>query len=333
MLWGQRLRRLLVIGCWLLPLAGAFVAQAAVWPDQIADFKKESSAIPALRDRALWDEYGLDQAEQARYSAGAARQFTGTAYRLQDPTCALAAFAGNRLVDAKPSKKLTEAAAETKDGVLFVFGNYLIRFEGWKPQLSEITPFLQHLPKLDQSPLPHIYLPSRGLAPNSERYILGPVGLDRFENGVPPAVAAFSMGAEGQVGQYDTSAGRMQLAVFAYPTPQIARQRLEAFQKLTGAMAKRAGPLVAVVLSPADQNAAEKLLSSVRYKATIVVDERMPTRRDNVGDLMVNIFILVGIILAIIIPAGILVGVFRRLGWGTSGDPMTILHLEDYHRE
>ena len=59
----------------------------------------------------------------------------------------------------------------------------------------------------------------------------------------------------------------------------------------------------------------------------------VPTRRDNVGDLMVNIFMLVGIILAVIIPAGLIVGVLRRLGWGTSGDAMTVLHLEDHSRQ
>ena len=217
--------------------------------------------------------------------------------------------------------------------MLFVFGNYLFQFVGWKPQHTDIAGLLRQLPKLDQSPLPNSYLPSKGLVANSERYILGPAGLDRFEPGLPPSVAAFSLGAEGQISQYDTSTGRVQMAVFSYPTPQMARQRLEVFQKLPGAMAKRVGPLVAVILAPPDPNAAERLLSSVTYSATVTVDERVPTRRDNVGDLMVNIFILVGIILAITIPAGVVVGVLRCLGWGTSGDAMTILHLEDPPRE
>ena len=137
------------------------------------------------------------------------------------------------------------------------------------------------------------------------------------------------MDAEAQVGRYETPAGPMQLAVFSYPNMQIARQRLGAFQNLPGAVAKRSGPLVAVILSPANADAAEALLASVRYKATLTSNERVPTRRDNVGDMMVNIFILVGVILALIIPAGLLVGTFRRFGWGTSGDPMTMLHLED----
>jgi hypothetical protein len=106
-----------------------------------------------------------------------------------------------------------------------------------------------------------------------------------------------------------------------------------AVEKLPGAMAKRAGPLVAVILAPADANAGERLLSAVKYRARITVDERVPTRRDNVGDLLVNIFALVGVILAIIIPAGVLFGLFRRFGRGSKGDPMTLLHLGDRPRD
>ena len=213
--------------------------------------------------------------------------------------------------------------------MVFLVGNYLFRFDGWKPQTSDLATFTGHLPGLDQTQLPGSHLPVPGIKANSLRYVLGPTGLDRFEKGVPPAVAAFSMGAEVEIAQYDTSAGPMQLAVFTYPTPQIARQRLPEFQGLPGAVAKRAGPMVAVILAPQDKNEAERLLSLISYKAEITLNERVPTARDNIGDLFLNIFILVGYILAVFIAAGLGVAVVRRLGWGTSGDPMTLLHLED----
>jgi hypothetical protein len=133
------------------------------------------------------------------------------------------------------------------------------------------------------------------------------------------------MGAEVEVGQYDT----MKLAVFSYPTPQIARQRLPEFQSLPGALAKRAGPMVAVILAPKDPNQAERLLSLITYKAAITLNQRVPTQRDNIGDLFLNIFVLVGYIVAVFIAAGLGVAIVRRLGWGTSGDSMTLLNLED----
>jgi multisubunit Na+/H+ antiporter MnhC subunit len=98
-------------------------------------------------------------------------------------------------------------------------------------------------------------------------------------------------------------------------------------------MAKRAGPMVAVVLAPQDPNAAERLLSLVRYKAVVTEDERAPTARDNVADLLLNIFMLTGIVLVFCVVAGLAVAVLRRLGWGTSGDAMTLLHLEDRSRD
>jgi hypothetical protein len=318
------MRSWLVVGCWL-PLTAA--ASAAIWPDQIGDYKKVASKAVAVESRALWDEYGLSQAEQAEY-AGGGRHFTGTAYRLKDSTSAFGAFEWQRPSDARPLK-LADMAAETGDNVLFLFGNYVFRCDGGKPQASDLDAFLGHLPGLDRTQLPNSHLPATGIKPNSKRYVLGPAGLDRFQPGVPPAVAAFSMGAEVEIAQYDTPAGPMQLAVFSYPTPQIARQRLAEFQSLPGALAKRAGPLVAFILSPKDPNQAERLLALVSYKAEITLSERVPTARDNIGELFLNIFILVGYILAVFITAGVGVAVARRLGWGTSGDPMTLLHLED----
>jgi hypothetical protein len=310
-----------------LLIAGA--AWGAVWPDRIgpASCLSRSPVTLAAKDRPLWDEYGLKLSEQAEYAVGA-KHFTATAFRFQDSTGAFGAFEWQRPADSKPYS-LADAAAEAPDRLLVVFNNYLILFDGWKPQLADLNLVLPRFPGVDQSPLPPVHLPAKGLAPNSERYVLGPVGLDQFEKGVPPAVAAFSMGAEVEIGQYDTPAGRMQLAVFSYPTPQIAVQRVQQFQSLPGAMAKRSGPLVAVILAPKDPNAAERLLSLLRYNAVVTEDERVPNARDNVGSLLLNIFMLTGILVAFCVVAGATVGLLRRLGWGTSGDPMTLLHLED----
>jgi len=319
----ERLRHLF----WLTLLV-ASCAQAAVWPDQLGDYKKASSKAVVVEDRPLWEEYGLKQTEQAEYTAGA-KHFTGTAYRFQDSTGAYGVFEWQRPAGSK-SSKLGDAGAETRDGVWFIFGNYLFRLEGWKPpRLDDLTDVLGHLAGLDQSPLPSVHLPERGLQANSERYVIGPVGLERFEKGVQPALAAFSLGAEAEIAQYDTAAGRMQLAVFSYPTPQIAIQQVRLFQGLPGAMAKRAGTMVAVILAPQEPNAAERLLALVRYNGVVTEDERVPNARDNVGQLLITIFTLTGIVLVLCLVAGLAVAVLRRLGWGTSGDPMTLLHLDD----
>ena len=124
----------------------------------------------------------------------------------------------------------------------------------------------------------------------------------------------------------------MTLAIFDYPTPQIARQKQADFEALKTAIVKRSGPLVAVILAPPDPDAAERLLAQVRYEAQITLNERVPGPRDNVGVMLLNIVIFGGILIVFCIIAGFFVGGFRILLFGRKkgpdADPMILLHLE-----
>jgi hypothetical protein len=124
----------------------------------------------------------------------------------------------------------------------------------------------------------------------------------------------------------------MKLAVFSFPTPNIARERVAEMQKIPGALVKRSGPLVAVILAPPSADDAERLLSQVHYQATITWSERVRTRKDNIGDLIVNAFILIGVLLCFSLVAGFAFGGLRLLARrGRKEDPeaMTVLHLGD----
>jgi len=309
---------------------------AGIWPEQIGEFKRVAAAPVAVADQATWDEYGLDQAERATYVLGQ-QKFTTTAYRLKDSTGAFAAFQWQRPAEARPTK-LSELAVETEKTAAVAYGNYLLLFDGWKPQVTDLGALVDRLPKLEKSPLPPLagYLPTQDLVPNSERYILGPASLDRFRPGIPPSVAAFHMGAEGQLGRFRAGGQEMELVIFSYPTPHIARDQSAAFQKLPGVMAKRAGPLVALIVSPADADAAERLLALVRYQAEVTLTEYVPTARDNIGNLILNIFLLTGILLLFCAAAGLayggLLALTRRWRGGPGEDPMIMLHLEDRSR-
>jgi hypothetical protein len=144
-------------------------------------------------------------------------------------------------------------------------------------------------------------------------------------------VAGFHFGAEAQVGVFHNPKGDAPVVIFNYPTPQIAMQRIPEFQKLAGVMAKRSGPLVAVVLEPADPDYAESLLSQIRYRAEVTLDEYVPTRKDNIGDLVINAFVLIGILLAFSLVSGFALGGFRALRrrsrHGEEADAMITLHL------
>lgn len=303
----------------LLFYACCLAAKAGILPDNIGALKRTATqTLVPTADRAIWDEYGLKEAETAQYGDNV----TVTAYRMQDSTGAAAAFEWQRPAKAQPSR-IARLAAEGPGGVMFAQGNYLLSFQGYRPQPSEVE-----LKNVDGSPLPALidYLPTQDLVANSERYILGPASLEKFAPGIPPSTAGFHQGAEGQLAIFR---GGLKLVIFNYPTPQIAMQRLEQFQKIQGAMVKRAGPMVAIVTPPLDPDGAERLLALVRYQPSITMSERVPTRRDNIGHLILTIFSLIGVLLGFCIVAGLAVGGVRAFLIRGKPDAMIALHLGD----
>jgi len=309
-------------------------APAAIWPEQLGPFTRGPIQPVVITNAAVWGEYGLAASEQAEYSSGS-RRFTAVAWRFKDPTGAMAAFQWQRPSGAVPSK-LGQLAVETPDSVVLAFHNYLLRLIGWKPEASDLAPLLESLPQIDQSSLPTLpgYMPAADRVPNSERYVLGPASLAQFEPRIPPSVAAFHLGTEAQLAQFKAKGAAISMAVFSYPTPNLARDRADAFSKLPGALVKRTGPLVAVTLSPSDPDEAERILAKVQYQATITWNERLPTARDNVGNLILNILILTGLLVLFCAGAGVAFGGFRVLarrylkGW-VDEEPMIMLHLGD----
>jgi hypothetical protein len=306
---------------------------AAILPDTIGSYHRTATLPqPALQDKPVWDEYALKETESARYDDGT-NQFTVTAWQLADTTGSMAAFDWQRPPKSIPSK-LAPLTVETPDSVLLVHGNYLLSFTGHKPEAADVAALGEALKNVDTTPLPTLpgYLPSQDLVPNSERYVIGPEGLAKLFPGVPPSVAAFHFSAEAATGVYRTPKGDMPLAIFNYPTHQIAMQREPEFAKVPSAMVKRSGPLVAVVLNPPDPDAAERLLGQVRYQATVTRSEYVPTRRDNIGNLVINAFYLIGILLVFALVSGLAVGGFRAFrryrGKGEEADAILTLHLD-----
>jgi hypothetical protein len=292
----------------------------AIWPEQIGAYKRVSTKpVAVTENRALWDEYGFDTAEQAQYENGA-EKFSGTLYRLKDSTGA-------------------HAAAQWLKGTgapYITHGNYVFRFEGKQPEDAVLQPFFADLPKLEQSPLPTVtgYLPAANRIPNSERYILGPVSLEQFAPAITPSLAAFHFGAEGQLARFRDKDGETTLAIFSYPTPHIARARMPDFQMLEGAVARRSGPLVAVALKSVNPDAAQRLLSQVKYQATISWDETPAPTVQEASNMILDIFVLAGVLILASLILGFAFGGFRilarRLGFKVAQpDEMTTLHLGD----
>lgn len=306
---------------------------ATIFPDQIGDYTRSAPKTFTTPDQALNDEYGIEATEQADYSAPQNRKFTATAWRSRDTTGAMALFQARRPAGAV-YKKLADLTVTTSDGFIFAHGNYVFQLTGKLPAQADLDPVLAQLPKLEQSPLPALigYLPSAGLVPNSERYIIGPVSLDRFGSGIPAATAAFHLGAEGQLGKYRTTKGVLTLVIFNYPTPNLARDRFDDFEKVPGIIAKRTGPLVAAIAGSPDPESAERLLSQVRYEANLTWNEKVPQNElKQAANAILAMFALAGLLILASIIVGIGFGGFRvlrkKLGGKAEPDEMITLHL------
>ena len=301
----------------LLALLLCPILNAAIWPEQIGTLKRGETRQVSAPDQGLWAEYGFDTAEQSQFS-GPDRRLTATAWRMKDPTGAMAALQSLTLRNEANSVQVD---------------NYVLQFQGASLTEAELKQLPDLLPKVDHSSLPTLRdaIPQKGRIPGSDRYILGPVSLERFEPKIPPSVAGFRLGAEAQLAVYKTSKGEDRLIVFSYPTPQIARDRLDALSKLPGAIARRSGPLVTVVMAASDPDAAERLLSQVKYTPLVTWNEAAPKKEPNFGNTLQSIVILSVVLILSSVLLGVFLGGFRvllnRFGISSADETFTTLNI------
>lgn len=326
----------------LRAVAGGFLAaaalQGAIWPEQWWEFKRSGLAPVTLEDKLLWEEYGLQEAESALYSDGKLN-FAVSGWRLKDTTSAFAVVQW-MLTPGYRAAKFEEMAFQNGRKYLWMFGNYVFRLEGDLPDEEKRQILYIQLPRLERSALPKLsgYLPVDGLVAGSHRYVLGPVSLEKFEPRIPPSLAAFHLGAEGQLASYQSGKDGYAILIFSYPTPNIAKKQFEEFIKLDGVTAKRTGPMVALALGGTDRDAVERALAKVNYQATISWNEPVGGRREpNMGDLILGAIKLIGVLCLLTIVGGLLIASIKMagrkwLGWSKDDEAMLTLHIDDRTR-
>jgi hypothetical protein len=129
----------------------------------------------------------------------------------------------------------------------------------------------------------------------------------------------FSHDPEILIQDYSSKDGPLALTLIQYPTPQIAGARFRALQaevqRSPGSLvARRSGPLLAVVTGATGSGDAQTLLNSVNYEAEVTWNEATSvSKRDNIGNLIVGVFALIGIILLISLIFGVFFGGARIL--------------------
>lgn len=287
---------------------------AGVLPDQFGQFRRAATGQVQISDRPVWNEYGFQTAEKADYrSAGASAAVS--VWQMKDTTGALAAL-----------QWLQPGAVQ--------HGNYVLRVEGGVPA-ADLADLKAKLPNADRSAAPSLpgFLPQPGRVNSSERYILGPVSLAKFEPRISADLAGFHKGAEAQLANYKGLNGNdARLILLSYPTPQIAAERFREFEKRQDLKARRHGPMVGVVLD-APPEAAEKLLAGISYQPNITWSEPVP-KNENPGEMIQAIVILAGALMVASLVLGMLFGGLRQVFGSKFGvqaidDNFTSLHLSD----
>jgi hypothetical protein len=297
-----------------LILATLFIASAsaAIWPEHLGKYDRKSVTPVVISDRASADEYGEDEKEQANYG-----QFEVLADRYKDST---GAYAASLAMAQRPLQA----------------GNYLITCTGRCPK--DLASLVEKLPKISHAALPVLrgYFPPRNMVARSERYILGPAGLHAAAPQIPESAVAFNFGPEGEVARYRTTRGEATLAIFSYPNFEMARQQAAVLEKLPDAVVKRTGFMVALVLAPGNQTAADQLLAQINYQANVSWDEQkvpLVIRPQTAAQMVLGIIALAGIVLGFCLLSGLAFGalrvVARRFGYSDAGIALTTLHLSD----
>jgi len=283
-------------------------ATAALLPEALGEFERGTVSAFVPPEKDVFAEFGIEEGEQARFATATGESVEVSAVRFGDATGAFAAFHWLRPAQGV-DVPLGERAIRNGASTLIHFGNYILQMEGSVPIEEHVELMLTYLPRVQiTSPPPLLsYFPTEQLIPNSTRHVLGPVALEKLTPVIPPSVAAFHFGTEAHFGRYATPSGEHQMLLFSYPTPQISRGQVEEFNKLPNVVAKRDGPLIAVVVAPESLDEAQRLLARVHYAAEVTLHYREPGRHQNLGNLILDIVIFCGILVVLMIVGGTIV--------------------------
>ncbi|HMD50361.1 MAG TPA: hypothetical protein VKG79_14725 [Bryobacteraceae bacterium] len=294
-------------------LLAAVPAPGAIWPDKLGPYFLQPLEVKAPAIESLMAEYGAEAWEGADYG-----QFHVSAWRFKDTTGAYAA-------------SLEEPGLRV--------GNYLVRCSGNCPKdLTELAD--RSLPHVSHTPVPILggYFPHSGEIAGSARYIMGPEGLQKYLPQISSGAVALEFGAEGQVARYRLGKGEAALAIFSYPTLEMARDQAPVYGRIPGVEVKRTGSLVALVApllgaQRIDPEEAKKLLGQVNYQASVAWNEPLPLviKPQTAAEMVLGILTLAGIVLGFCLVSGLVFAVIRviarRFGYSGADGSMTTLHL------
>ncbi len=254
------------------------------------------------------------------------RTITVKAARFEDAAGAYAAFTFYRQPLMRVEEDIGTLAASLNERVLFFSGNILVdvqfdRLTGMSgAQLRELA---ARLPKAEGpvAVLPTLpsHLPRKPLVAETARYLIGPAAYSALNLDFSPQLIDFSKSPQLLWARINGEASSSaEILLVEYPTPHIAIDKLPAFEQLdppfSGAtsVAKRSGPIIALVRGDISQSDANRILASVNYDANVTWNENTGQgKRDNIGNVVIAALSLAAILFLISVGAGAVFGFGR----------------------
>jgi uncharacterized protein DUF6599 len=331
-------KRFSILICLMLLAALAQAAQpvsaqkkdSGILPSTFNGWELEKSSIKQGTDPASADgpdapvlkEYGFINFEATAYTRNGRKMQIKVA-RFNDASGAFGAFT-YYLEPQMLNEDIGDSGASNNKRILFSRGNLLVDAtleQVTAMSAADLRALAEALPKVkgNIAALPTVTgnLPKQSMVAHSLRYIEGPVALERLGVPIPPSLVKFDMGPEVAFAKYRSSNGQANMTIVSYPTPQIAAERLKAFQSagLPGAFYfKRTGPLLAAVNGNIPEGEAQSLLASVNYDADVTWNQ--PTKlnpKDDPYKFVYALIMLVVIIVAVALVFGLFFGGARAL--------------------
>jgi hypothetical protein len=293
-----------------------------------------AAADPA--NAAVLKEYRFSDLESATYTRDDGRTLKIRAARFADASGAFGAYTFY-LQPSMSREQIGDQGASLGDRVLFYRGYVLVDAQFSKESAmsgAELRELAGALPRPggNTANLPTFieFMPRKDYVANTQKYVMGPVALEKLNAPVPASLVDFGASSEVSIGHYTTPSGEATLMLISYPTPQLAAEhlkRIDAAHQLAQPQAgiseitgtgtffdKRTGPIVAIASGGISDNDAKSLLGRVNYEASVTWNT--PTENSEVRDLyklVLNIEVLCAILAGLAIVAGVAFGGFRIL--------------------
>jgi len=288
-------------------------------------------ALPQYgHDPVIEREYGVKTIVLRKYRLGS-KQAEACLEEASDPTAAYGLWTFYRTEAMRPVKGI-DFALVSPAGASMVRGRFYIQAwasPGSQVSENELRALLIYIggtrpSNQDFASLP-TSLPSAGLVPHSEKYLLGLEAARRILPNFRTDLIGFSQGAEAQVGSYALGPTRATILVLNYPTPQIARARFGAMQSMLGfnqekgresIYSRRTGSVVLVVLDAPGPRAAQALMDRFQVITNVSWNEPVPQREKFIIEvirMVLAILLLAFIISGFAVGGGVLFFLTRRL--------------------